>query len=183
LTQVAILTGIFMAAQAHLTRYPDQWNPRDPSTPVLPRANPKLVSRTQSLFEIIIILVFVGIIRAFPPEAPGFVAELGLGTVWRYGYWSFFGLTLASLVPPVIALFCPGWIVFRAAARVVVDAAWIGMLLVLLAVGTPPETNALTQAVNKWLPWGIGAVALGSMVELGYDLWRLNQAWRLSKAS
>ncbi len=182
LTQFAIITGIFMAAQAHLTRYPDLWDPRDPSAPVMPRPNQKLVSRTQSLFEIILIVVFVGIIRAFPAEAPVFVADLGFRTVWSYGYWSFFGLTLASVVPPVIALFCPSWFVFRAAARVVIDAAWIGVLLTLLAVGTAPVDNPLTQAINTWLPWSIGAVAVASMVELGYDLWKLNQAWRLSKA-
>ncbi|MCC7359575.1 MAG: hypothetical protein IT317_08870 [Anaerolineales bacterium] len=183
LTQFAIITGIFMAAQAHLTRYPDQWDPRDPSTPIAARANPRLVSRTQSLLEIIIILVFVGILRAFPAQAPAVVTALGLGTVWGYGYWLFFGLTLASLVPPVIALVCPSWIVFRAAARVVIDAAWIGTLLILLALGIPPGANPVAQAINTWLPWGLGAVAVGSLVELGYDLWRLNQAWRLSKAS
>ncbi len=183
LTQFAIITGIFMAVRYHLTRYPDLWDPRDPSTPALARPNQKLVSRTQSLFEIILILVFVGIIRAFPAEAPAFVADLGFRTVWSYGYWSFFGLTLASVVPPVIALFCPGWFVFRAAARVVIDAAWIGVLLTLLTVSTAPVADPLAQAVNTWLPWGIGAVALASMFELGYDIWRLNQAWRLSKAS
>ena len=183
LTQFAIVTGIFMAAQAHLTRYPDAWNPRDPSTPITPRLDQKVVSRTQSLFEIILIAVFVGIIRAFPPEAPAVVAAMGLGTVWSYGYWSFFGLTLASAVPPVIALLCPSWIVFRAAARVVIDAAWIGVLLYLLAVSTAPVANPAAQAINAWLPWGLGAVAVGSMLELGYDVWRLNQAWRLSKAS
>lgn len=182
LTQFAIITGIFMAAQAHLNRYPDAWDPRDPSTPVLPRPNQKLVSRAQSLFEIILILVFVAIIRAFPPVAPAFVADMGLGTVWGYGYWSFFGLTLASLVPPVIALFCPSWIVFRAAAQVVLDAAWIGVLLTLLAVRTAPVDNPLAQAINTWLPWSIGAVAVASMFALAYDLWKLNQAWRVSKA-
>jgi hypothetical protein len=76
------------------------------------------------------------------------VADLGLRRVWSYGYWSFFGLTLGSVVPPVIALFCPNWFVFRAAARGVIDAAWIGVLLNLLAVGTAPVANPLAKANN-----------------------------------
>lgn len=187
--QFAIVTGIFIAAQAHLTRYPDLWDPRHPSTPMMPPKNERLVSRLESLFEVLVVLAVIVMIRAFPATPPALVAAMGLSTVWTLGYWKLFGLTLASIVAPVVTFFCPSWTVFRAGARVVIGVLWIAVLVFVLlagpwATGAQPTTEVaeLTQQINRWLPWNIGAVALVSVVALAFDIRKLVQQVRLQRA-
>jgi len=189
LVQFAVITGIFIAVQAHLTRYPDLWDPRHPDTPVMPPKDERLVSRLESLFEVLVILAVLIVVRAFPANAPAVVAAMGLETVWVLGYWSLFGLTLASLVPPILTFFFPTWSLFQAAARVVIGVLWIAVLVfVILAgpwvTGAQPTTEValLAQVVNRWLPWGLGLMAVISVFELVGDTRKLVRQVRLQKA-
>jgi hypothetical protein len=150
--QFAIVTAIFIGAQARLTKHPDQWDPATgalfPARGEEPRARgldalavhvvgkpyPR-VPRLLSVFELAIglagflwwLLVRDVVSSIFSPEAIGFMRT---GPAWSAFYTPFLVLVAASLMPSLVNLIRPGWARFREIAR----AAFGGMFLVLFSL-------------------------------------------------
>jgi hypothetical protein len=146
LLQFAIITGIFAAVNAHLTKYPDQWDPRKPGRIQAPRfdwacgsKNEQRVPRFESISHFIALGVSVVWLRAvqrsrymvFGPAAAVFTPA----PVWHYVYWPLVLVALAGMIQTGTNLFYPRWVTFRSVARMAMNAASLAIVYFLLRAG------------------------------------------------
>ena len=146
--QFVIITAIFTAAQQYLNRNPDAWDPTDPLTPVPVPADPRWVSRFDSLVQIVILTIGLVWLRSLhglslPPEL-----VLTVSPIWPTVYWIIVVLTAATLVQPIVNFFQPRWVMFRTVWSLTIDVLFIALLIFLLASG-PWVTGRFDEAVNR----------------------------------
>jgi hypothetical protein len=81
--------------------------------------------------------------------------------VWHAFFWPIFVLVLVSLVLSSVNLVRPWWTRGRVAVRVAIDAAVLGVVLLLLRMGSYVEASASgvsaakAAEVSEWLNWSL----------------------------
>jgi hypothetical protein len=163
----------------------DYWNPRK----LPPVKDPNRIPRTNSLFEIGVVVVFF--VFFFQVLWPGpvidlFGAKIALASAWQGFFWAFTILTLCNLALSGVNLVRPYWTQARAFLRLLLDmvgAASFCLLLkaqLLLGISAPnlseEKAAGLTALVNsimaKSLPWAV--VMLVAIFLIGcYRIFRL----------
>ncbi len=161
--QFVIITAIFTAAQQHLNRNPDAWDPTDPLSPVPLPADPRWVSRFDSLVQIVILTIGLLWLRSL--RGLTLPAELGLTItpLWTTVYWMLMGLTAATLVQPIVNFLQPRWVLFHTLASLVTGTLWIALLVYVLTAG-PWVTGHLADRVNPSIALALQITLLISAV-------------------
>ncbi len=141
--QFAIITAIFSAAETHMTKYSDRWDPRKAGYPryldlSVPASKPQ-VSRMESVSQLVIVAVFLCWLRA-AQGAPFWVFGpaanfLKPSPIWHTLYFPSVLLGLAFMVQSGINLFRPGWTWLRAAVRLLGDVSGLVLCSLLLKAG------------------------------------------------
>jgi hypothetical protein len=145
LIQFGVITLIFSVMQTQLDKYPDRWSAKNPSgfaSSKIYRLEPKQAQHVSSLESICVIvasavgLVWFSAVRRNPYLILFSAAStLSLGPVWAQIYLPSVTLVLASMLRAVVNLARPDWTRLRDIARVVVDSASLGILLVVVKGG------------------------------------------------
>jgi hypothetical protein len=158
-----IITAIFTAAQQHLNRNPDAWDPTDPLSPVPLPADPRWISRFDSLVQIVILTIGLLWLRSL--RGLTLPAELGLTItpLWTTVYWMLMGLTAATLVQPIVNFLQPRWVLFHTLASLVTGTLWIALLVYVLTAG-PWVTGHLADRVNPSIALALQITLLISAV-------------------
>jgi TRAP-type C4-dicarboxylate transport system permease small subunit len=157
LIQFGVITLIFSAMQTHFDKYPDRWSAKNPSgfefSSKIYRSAPKGakdVSRLESICVLVasaVGLVWFSAVRRNPSLILfSAAATLSLGPVWAQIYLPSVILILAGMLRALLNLFRPDWTRLRDVARISVDSASLGILLVLLKTG---DWIVLKDAVNS----------------------------------
>ena len=141
--QGGIVTAIFATANAHLTKYPDQWDPRTPVQMQSPQfadegrgKSEQRVSRMESISQFVALAVSVAWLRAvqrspyliFGPTTGIFT----LAPMWHQIYWPVVLVALAGMIQAGINLFYPGWLLFRSAVRAGMNALSLAIVYLLI---------------------------------------------------
>jgi hypothetical protein len=139
LIQFGIVTLVFAAAERHLTKYPDAWDPRDPLTPQPVAKDTRTVPRLESLFQLVVYAVALYWLWAVwhsPPTLsdPG-SAVVTFGPVWGQVFWPTVLVLLAEIVQAGVNLARPDWTRLRAVAGVAAAGAWLAILGYLTLAG------------------------------------------------
>jgi hypothetical protein len=127
--QFAIVTGIFVMVERHLTKYPDRWDPRKPNQLKYPEffeakaaKDGQRVPKLESISQFIASAVFLVWLRAaqkspfliFGPVA----AIFRLAPVWHQVFLPSVLIILLGMVQAAVNLLRPDWVRFRSASRV-----------------------------------------------------------------
>jgi len=156
LTQFAIVTVVFSAAEKYLQRSKDHWDPKDfgihtKNTPGPVRwlaafsksvtsKDPSKVSRSESvaliIFNVIFALWWIPIVsNLLQKTMVTGGASLRLGPGCSMMYLPILLLAIAGTIVPAVNLFRPRWTWLRAAWRTVSSAIFVGILGVSLNTG------------------------------------------------
>lgn len=187
LIQFSVITAIFSFAEQHIQKYPDKWSAarpdaaqfgidlaqqieRDVIKGVGESLKPKPVSRSESISIIVAsvaALVWLGAIRSNPFLIFGPAAHfLALGPGATQAYPVIVVLTIVGMIRAFINLSRPDWIRFRDLARIAMDSASVGMLLVLLRGGalvvakTPGTGEVAASFINQSIFMALGVAAI-----------------------
>jgi hypothetical protein len=179
LVQFTIVTLVFAAAEAHLTRHPDAWNPRGQGSAKPVAEGTPRVPRSESFAELVALTIFLAWLWSLPCSplltSAGAKPAVKLGPAWHQVYAPLVLLAQAGIARACISLFRPDWIRLRSVARLVGDVAWLAILgyflwagdwFVLADAGGPPTGGARSavQTVNHYfsyaLLFGVGFSAL-----------------------
>jgi hypothetical protein len=185
--QFSVITLIFSFADRHMEKHPDKWSATRPEAAQLgldiaqqierdvvkgigESMSPKPVSRSESISIIVAsaaALVWLGAIRSYPflifGPAAHFLA-LGPGATQAYGLIA--ALTLVGMIRAFVNLIRPDWIRFRDLARIAMDSASVGMLLVLLRGGAlvvakmPGTGDVAASFINQSIFMALGVAAI-----------------------
>jgi len=182
--QFTAVTVIFSLIERHLTKHPGHWTTQQVRALHLPRLekNVREVSRFESISIIVastVALIWMQAVWShlfliFGPAA----SFLRLAPIWHQIYWPMVAIILASILRATINLIYPNWIRFRAAARVLFDAAGLALVYVLISAqhyvvlageATAQASNKehMLQVVNQWTYyalWAAAAVAVAQTV-------------------
>ncbi len=147
--QFAIVTAIFIVIDRRWVRDPEGWDPRtvssmgpdvDVSTleglavQLIGKEHTRAVSITTSIVEFAFIAIALAVWLAFGvPESIGFLAP---GPGWANLYVPATIVFIASFLTPLVTLFRPTWVRFRAVAHIVVDVAIVAIMVASLAIGS-----------------------------------------------
>ncbi|HEX5547929.1 MAG TPA: hypothetical protein VFX24_10990 [Ktedonobacterales bacterium] len=186
--QVAVITGIFAVADNYLPMM--EWSAKGlpvavPQTPAPARQGAR-IPRMESLGEIIGIVVLVGWFWfAFDRPFLLFGPALGgyqLGPVWQQVAIPTLLVLAVSVAQAVVNLFRPEWVRMKRVVRVLTDIAALGIVAYLLqagagqwvvaASGSSVSASALS-GVNEVAHYGLLATAVGVLIVIGMDAWRL----------
>jgi hypothetical protein len=186
--QVAVITGIFAVADNYLPMM--EWSAKGlpvavPQTPAPARQGAR-IPRMESLGEIIGIVVLVGWLWfAFDRPFLLFGPALGgyqLGPVWQQVAIPTLLVLAVSVAQAVVNLFRPEWVRMKRVVRVLTDIAALGIVAYLLqagagqwvvaANGSSASASAL-NSVNEVAHYGLLATAVGVLIVIGMDAWRL----------
>ncbi|MEP7355798.1 MAG: hypothetical protein ABI847_01000 [Anaerolineales bacterium] len=180
----AAVTAIFTVAQFQLTRHPDRWDPRHPTTAPAAPKDPGVVSRVEMIVELVIyagLLLWLWSLRGLG-QGP-LVGELVLSPVWRQVYGPLLVLTAASLVPPLVNLFQPRWMGFRLTTRLMADLAWLGLVGYVLQNGPwvtlvqPPAAAQNLAGLNQIIQYSVLITLAASAIQVLVDAYRLLRHW------
>lgn len=186
--QFVVITGIFAAADAYLPTM--EWSAKN-----LPVAAPRAsaparqearIPRMESLGEIIGIVVLVGWLwfafdrpfLLFGPALDGY----RLGPVWQQVAVPMLLVLAVSVAQAVANLFRPEWVRMKRVERVLSDIAVLGIVAYLLQAGAGQwvvaanggSASASTlSTVNEVVHYGLLATAVGILIVIGMDGWRL----------
>jgi hypothetical protein len=194
LIQFGVITLIFSVMQTHLDKYPDRWSARNPSgfefsSKIYQTAPQHMhhVSRLESIGVIVASamgLVWFSAVRRNPYLVLfSASATLSLGPVWAQIYWPSVILVLASMFRALANLARPDWTRLRDVARIAVDSASLGILMVLAKAGDwivlKDGVNASTgdrhviAMVNQCFYYSLLAAGAIVAVLIIVNLWRL----------
>jgi hypothetical protein len=153
LIQFGVVTLIFSVADRHWKQHPDQWDPRSLKRPWHPafaiqlesqpkagsKKDPTRVSRFDSIAQLIALTLGLAWLRValgapfliFGPAA----SFLKPAPVWQALYLPVVVLFLVGMLQATTNLVRPDWVRLLRVHRVVNDAAWIVILILLLRAG------------------------------------------------
>lgn len=193
LIQFGVITAIFSFMQTHLDKYPDRWSAKSPSHFDFPariyESTPKdmHVSRFESVCVIIasaVGLVWFTAVRRNPYLILFSAAStFTLGPVWNLIYIPSVVLIFAGMLRALMNLFRPDWVRLRDVARIAIDSASLGIVLVLLragdwiilkdpAIDSAPARHA-ASILNQCFLYSLWAAAGIMLVLILLNLWRL----------
>jgi len=186
--QFVVITGIFAAADSYLPTM--EWSAKSLPTPApqapAPARQGARIPRMESLGEIVGIVVLVGWLwfafdRPFLLFGPA-LADYQLGPVWQQVALPTLLVLAVSVAQAVVNLFRPEWVRMKRVVRVVTDIAALGIVAYLLqagagqwvvaANGSSASASALSN-VNEFVRYGLLATAVGILIVIGMDAWRL----------
>lgn len=184
LFQFGIVTLIFTAAEAHLVRYPESWNPRSTRSAAPEVKDPPQVSRLQSFFELVLLWLAFGWLRALHRVIIPGTAGFRLMPVWHEVYSVVLALTAAALLAAGLNLLFPRWMRFRLLSRAAIDGIWLATLVYLIKAGSwiiivdPAHPTSIrvarfTQILNDSIHVTLILALLISAVQFTYGLFRL----------
>jgi hypothetical protein len=91
-------------------------------------------------------------------------------------------VTAASLVPPLVNLFRPRWVLFRQVTRLIISAVCVGGLLYLLlaadwqgSANNATEVGRAAGALSRYMWYGVLLTAAGAAISL---VWEAVSLWR-----
>jgi hypothetical protein len=172
-----------LQAKSHVL---DQWNPRK----LPPVRNPNHISRTGSLIEVVVNLVFAGWwidLMSSPVILDRPEIRIGLSPVWRYFFWGFLLLAFVNAAHAVVNFARPYWTVPRASVRLITDATASGLFCwmlqfkanVLAEVTIPRLASAqmqvVTNAINLAMARAFPFVLLAGVIILLVDAYRISR--------
>lgn len=187
LIQFSVISVIFSFADRHIQKYPDKWSAarpdaaqfgidlamqieRDVTKGVGESMKPKAVSRFESISIIVAsvaALAWLGAIRSNPFLIFGPAAHfLALGPGATQAYPVIIVLTIVGMIRAFVNLSRPDWTRFRDLARIAMDSASVGMLLVLLRGGalvvakTPGTGDVAASFINQSIFMALGVSAI-----------------------
>jgi enterochelin esterase-like enzyme len=192
IAQFAFVTLGFSVLQAHLTRFPDRWDPRNlhlsSTVDSLEQPTRDRVSRLESVSQIVCLFVFGGWLeglRQFKSMLPdrdsgGFA----FGPIWYQALPFIQLLALVGIVQAMINLVRPDWTWLRSIVRVAGGLTWLAILIFLLMGGnrfvlldgdTLPaaETKQMLENFNNWLFYNLLIAAIVSAIIILFDIRRL----------
>jgi len=193
LIQFAVITAIFSFMQTQLDKHPDRWSANNPSQFDFPAKiyesgrKETHVSRFESVCVIVASAVgltwFTAVRRNSYLILFSAASTFALGSVWNLIYVPSVVLIFAGMLRALVNLFRPDWIRLRDVARIAIDSASLGIVLILLKAGDwivlKDPTNATASArsaasiLNQCFYYSLWAAA-GIMVALILlNLWRL----------
>jgi hypothetical protein len=186
--QFAVITGIFTAVDSYLPTM--EWSAKSLSVPVpqapAPTSQGARIPRMESLGEIVGIVVLVGWLwfafdRPFLLFGPA-LADYQLGLVWQQVAIPTLLVLAVSVAQAVVNLFRPEWARMKRVVRMLTDIAALGIVAYLLqagagqwvvaANGSSASASALSN-VNEFVRYGLMATAVGILIVIGMDAWRL----------
>jgi hypothetical protein len=183
---LATVTVVFAALERlqAKSRFLDQWSPRK----LPPVRNPNHISRTGSLIEVVVNLVFAYWwirLMSSPVIVDRPEIRIVLSPVWRYFFWGFLILAFVNAAMAIINLERPYWTVSRAGVRLITDGTaiglfcWMSLLKVSdLAIITVPKINpaqmqTLTNAINLAMSRAFPFLLVAGVVILLTDAYRI----------
>lgn len=186
LIQTTVISGIWIAIQTHLTRYPESWIPGKVGAWKVERDKnaPERVSRFESALQLALTAaIFPLLHNLFWPEKVTF-GPFQLGPVWHSLYVPFVAITLVYVAQAVVNLARPDWARLRTGVSVFVTAVWMCMLVYALQVGNwavisdpgsaTAEMRRGLEAVNRFLfYYPILGALFGAGIALVIDLVKL----------
>jgi len=187
LIQFSVITVIFAFADRHIEKHPDKWSAARPDAAqfgfnlamqierdVIKGAGesmrPKPVPRLESISIIVAsvaALAWLGAIRSYPFLIFGPAAHfLAVGPGATEAYPVIIALTIVGMIRAFVNLSRPDWIRFRDLARIAMDSASVGMLLVLLRGGalvvakTPGTGEVAASFINQSIFMALGVAGI-----------------------
>jgi hypothetical protein len=185
--QFGTVTLIFAAGEHYLPTM--KWSARSLPAPRTPSRQGPQVSRLESMGKIVGIFVFLIWLRVVldnPALLFGPVADTyQLGPVWQQVALPTVLIFVVNIVQAVINLFRPDWIPLRSVVRLLTDVAGLGILAyllrasqwVVLANANGPD-DATLNTINQWVYYGMLCVAIGFVVVIVMDAWKLMRGER-----
>jgi enterochelin esterase family protein len=200
LVQFTIITLIFTSAQTHLTRYPEQWDPRHPNrlqtAGAAARSADVRVSRFESVAQIVFLFMMGAWIEALG-NSTDLLTSLGAngiapGPVWHRIFIPLLAVPLAGIVQSLINLVRPDWTWLRSLYHLGSGIAWLAILIVLLVAGdwviatgeARDEVLSAVASFNLWFYYSLVACTILSAGIIAFDNRKLPRELRkLSVAS
>ena len=184
--QFAVITGIFAAADSYLPTM--EWSAKGLAV-AAPQASARQearIPRMESLGEIVGIVVLVGWLwfafdRPFLLFGPA-LGDYQLGPVWQQVAIPTLLVLAVSVAQAVVNLFRPEWVRMKRVERVLTDIAALGIVAYLLQAGAGEWVVAVSgssvsasalSSVNEFVHYGLLATAVGILIVIGMDAWRL----------
>ncbi len=183
--QFSIVTAIFTAADASLTRNANRWNPQKPSFAL---TVPKEVeSRFAAFVELVVSLVFFFWWLTVPRIVPGVLSSIGSPLEVGSGLYMLYApillLTLAGIALAAFKLVRPR----RTAATDFARAALTGMFVAVLcislltghwiliggAAGQAAHLTDVVEKINQWIRFGLIAGAGVAALQLFLEIRRV----------
>ncbi|WP_144241166.1 HAAS signaling domain-containing protein [Fimbriimonas ginsengisoli] len=133
--QFVVITGIFIAIQRHLTRYPDKWdavgNMRRPEA-----KNPNIAVRFEAIAELVVLGVVLAWIQGvlWPPHVSLGIWELA--PIWHNAYWPLVAVTVATMAFDLVTVFRPDNGRYRRLVKIIGSVVWLVTAAYLLSSGT-----------------------------------------------
>jgi polyvinyl alcohol dehydrogenase (cytochrome) len=209
--QFGIVTLIFVGVQAHLTRFPNQWDPQNPDDIVdaklwdcgkpgdfvsAKELNPKplnQVSRFESVAQIIGLSIYVSWLMAIARSTgvSDDLAASGLkfAPIWRHTLTPLLLLAFVGIAQSAINLFRPDWTWLRSVARVITGLAWLALLMVVWNSGDglvvfadlAQPTEKTFQAVENFNRWFSYSLLIVAVCSLAILLVDVARLFRLRR--
>jgi hypothetical protein len=201
LIQFTIITVIFAAADQHWTLHPDSWDPRNLKHPWHPAfaiqaelkrgSDAKKDERRVSRFDSVCQFVSMGVGLAWLRVAQGApfmifgpaAAIVKPAPVWHQFYTPVVFLFVAGMLQAVINLFRPDWFRFRLVYRLLNDAAWLVIVVLLLkagrwvvmadVAGASEGYRRTAEILNQLVPYGLAGLAVFIVVSVVRNLSRI----------
>src|SRR5882724_71895 len=193
LIQFGVITVIFSLMQTQLDKHPDRWSPRNPSGFAfssriyqLEPQQPQHVSRLESIC--IIVASAVGVVWITAVRHNQYLilfsasGALSLSPVWTQIYTPSVILVFASMLRALVNLVRPDWTRLRDIARIAVNSASLGIMLILLRAGdwivlkdpanATPGAHRGIAILNEWFHYSLlitGLIIVGFIVA---SVWR-----------
>ena len=175
------ITIVFALLERSKYKFLENWDPRK-----LPAVrDPHKIPRASSIAEIVAnLVVCLWWIQLRSPIVFGqSVVRITLAPVWRYFFWSFLGLTLATVALSAFNLLRPYWTVPRAVLRAALEVTGVGLLawlckaqvLVSIVVRDvdPEKTARIANAVNFWIARSFWITILIGLLSAASGIYRI----------
>ncbi|MSR56683.1 MAG: hypothetical protein EXS05_03290 [Planctomycetaceae bacterium] len=192
LIQFGIVTLIFsvafIAAQKHLARFPDRWDPRRPLAALPLMKDESRVPRVESFAQLVALAVLLSWLLAVRHSA-GLIFDpatdvFRLGPAWQPMNPTIVLLTLAGMVQACVNLLRPDWKWLASVVRFGIGVVWLILLcnvmmagdwVVLAGNATEPaeKSRRVLQQVNQLCFYSLLVTAVCSAVATWFDIRRL----------